>query len=339
MIYTNISTLPNLLAARDTLGLARLVETARENYLKDKGEYSDHSQVYCFYGNDLASKETHLYIADYNMNILNVYALDCGETEFGISNLYTTYVEDIALVLKQTISIKEISLSRVKNLFAWLSNNTLNIFILPNIEVVDDSVEKASLFVSYQDFIISDVEDKKVENMKNMTTLLVTREDTASIILSKIIKNTDYLTYYIEPSKDKVLAGLTVTIGYHPDDQLSKDLNHPLEYVIAIRKSFTQNVYASTQGINISGEKEDNHHLRCAVFEEDSVDVAASNLAVFLLHNVFTILNWGKEEWEAFANNFKEFINTAKFYDVLGEPKTEVELIEKVYTELESLVD
>lgn len=337
MIYLRVSALPNLLAARDTLGLVRLTETTKENYLKDKVDGYDRSQVYCFYGNDLDSDETHLYVADYNMNVLNTYKLDCGVTEFGVSNLHTTKVEDITVVLKQTISIKEVPLNRVKNLFSWLSNNALNIFIIPTIKVVDDLVEKASLYVSYQDFIINDVIDENVENILNMTTLLVTKEDTASTILAKVIKKVNYLTYYIEPSKEKTLQGLSVTIGNPSEGQYNKDPDTPLQYELAICRKNTNNCLTGEEIICIYGQKEHNYNLGVEVYKDNDVDVAADSLAKFLLEKVFIILNWSRSEWEAFSTGFKVFVGTSTFYTSLGEPKTDAELIEKVYAELENL--
>ena len=108
---------------------------------------------------------------------------------------------------------------------------------------------------------------------------------------------------------------------------------------ISISNSFAQNIYAETQKLCISGEKEDNHLLRCEVFEDDSVDVAANSLAKFLLHNVWTILNWGEDEWVTFANNFKELTDSSKFYEALGEPLTEVVLINRLYSKLSGFID
>lgn len=336
MNYTNTLTLTNLLTAKDTVGLIKLSEAKVKEQFKDKQE-SYRFRVRSFYANDTNTNETCLYILDDNTRTLYRYKLECKENEFGIGNLQTTEAKDIDVTLQQTVTVDESNLKEISRslfLFKYL----LNVFIVPTIEVTPQDNGEATLLVSYKNFIFSSKVDEDVEKIKNMSTLVVNDEDTIVTTFAKLIKEVDYLSYYIEPSKDKVLEGLTVTIGHHPEDQTDDDITK-LEYTISIGNSFAQNIYTETQKLCISGEKEDNHLLRCEVFEDDSVDVAANRLAKFLLHNVWTILNWSEDEWTTFANNFKELTGSSKFYEALGEPLTEVVLINRLYSKLSGFID
>ena len=336
MNYTSTLTLTNLLTAKDTVGLIKLSEAKVKEQFKDKQEHY-RFRVRSFYANDANTNETCLHILDDNTRTLYRYKLACKENEYGIGNLQTTEAKDINVTLQQTVTVDESNLKEISRslfLFKYL----LNIFIVPTIEVTPQDNGEVTLLVSYKNFSFSNKVDEDVEKIKNMSTLVVNDEDTIVTTFAKLIKEVDYLSYYIEPSKDKVLEGLTVTIGHHPEDQIDDDITK-LEYVISIGNSFAQNIYAETQKLCISGEKEDNHLLRCEVFEDDSVDVAANNLAKFLLHNVWTILNWSEDEWVTFANSFKELTGSSKFYETLGEPLTEVVLINRLYSKLSGFID
>lgn len=336
MSYTNTLTLTNLLTAKDTVGLIKLSEAKVKEHFKDKQEHYNF-RVHSFYANDANTNETCLYILDDNTRTLYRYKLEYKENEFGIGNLQNTDAKDIDITLQQTVTVNESNLKEVSRSFLMF-RYLLNIFIVPTIEVTPQDNGEVTLLVSYKNFIFSNNVDENVEKIKNMSTLVVNDEDTIITTFAKLIKEVDYLNYYIEPSKDKVLDGLTVVIGHRPENRIVEDISK-LEYVISIGNSFAQNIYAETQKLCISGEKEDNHLLRCEVFEDDSVDIAANYLAKFLLHNVWTILNWGEKEWVTFANNFKELTGSSKFYEALGEPLTEVVLINRLYSKLSGFID
>lgn len=336
MNYTNTSALTDLLTAKDTVGLIKLSEAKVKEHFKDKqGLYR--FRVHSFYANDANTNKTCLYVLDDNTRTLYRYKLECKENEFGIGNLQTTEAKDIDITLQQTVTVNESNLKEVSRLFLTFKH-LLNIFIVPTIELTPQDNGEVTLLVSYKNFIFSNKIDENVEKLKNMSTLVINDEDTIVTTFAKLIKEVDYLSYYIEPSKDNILDGSTVVIGHRSEDRIAEDSNK-LEYFIAIGNNFAQNIYVETQKLCISGEKEDNHLLRCEVFEDDSVDMAANYLAKFLLDNVWTILNWGEKEWVTFANNFKELVSSPKFYEVLDEPTTEVGLIKRLYGKLNSFID